>query len=95
MATIRRLVLDVLKPHEPSMVELAEETADVDGVTGVNATLMEIDEEVENVKVTVAGDDIDDNAVNTVIDDLGGSIHSVDEIVCGEEIVEASSTPQD
>lgn len=89
------MVLDVLKPHEPSMVELAGRVADADGVAGTNAILMEIDEEVENVKVTVAGDDIDYERIRDEIQDLGGSVHSVDEIVCGDEIVEESKTPQD
>ncbi len=95
MAAIRRLVLDVLKPHEPSVTELADTAAEVDGVAGVNATLIEVDEEVENVKLTVAGDDIDEDAVYTAVDELGGSVHSVDEVVCGEDVVEASTTPQD
>ncbi|MFB6294184.1 MAG: DUF211 domain-containing protein [Candidatus Nanohaloarchaea archaeon] len=95
MAATRRIVLDILKPHDPSMRELAERIADADGVGGVNAILVEIDEEVENVKVTAAGDDIDYDAVRDVVEELGGSIHSVDEIVCGDRVVETSETPQD
>ncbi|MFB6294689.1 MAG: DUF211 domain-containing protein [Candidatus Nanohaloarchaea archaeon] len=95
MAAIRRLVLDVLKPHEPTVTELADAAAEADGVAGVNAALIEVDEEVENVKLTVAGDDIDEDAVHTAVEELGGSVHSVDEVVCGEEVVEASTTPQD
>ncbi|MCJ7478789.1 MAG: DUF211 domain-containing protein [Candidatus Nanohaloarchaeota archaeon QJJ-7] len=95
MAPIRRIVLDVLKPHEPSMLELAERLADTDGVDGTNATMVEIDEEVENVKVTATGDDIDYDAVKREVGDMGGSVHSIDEIVCGEKLVEESKTPQD
>lgn len=95
MAPIRRVVYDVLKPHEPSLVEFAERVAEADGVAGANALLLEIDEKVENVKMTVVGEDIDDDAVRTVIEDLGGSVHSVDEIVCGDRVVEESTTPQD
>lgn len=95
MAPIRRIVLDVLKPHDPAMMELAQRVADSSGVSGVNAILVEIDEEVENVKVTAAGDDIDYEEVRSEIEDMGGSVHSMDEIVCGEELVEESKTPQD
>ena len=88
-------MLDVLKPHEPSIVEFAQEAEKVPGVNGVNASLYEIDEEVQNIKVTVEGDEIDFDEIKECIEGLGGSIHSVDEIVYGEKIVEESRTPQD
>ncbi len=95
MAPIRRMVLDVLKPYEPSIVEFAQRAAGVDGVDGVNAILVEIDEEVQNIKITIVGADIDYGMVEDEIESMGGSIHSIDEIVCGEELVEESKTPQD
>lgn len=95
MAPIRRIVLDVLKPHEPSILEVAQRAADIDGVDGVNAILVEIDEDVQNIKITIVGDDIDYEAVQQEVEDLGGSVHSIDEIVCGDEMVEESKTPQD
>lgn len=95
MTTIRRIVLDVLKPHEPSILEFAERVAEADGVEGTNAILVEIDEEVQNIKITVEGEDIDYDVLKDVIEELGGSVHSIDEIVCGERMVEESKTPQD
>ncbi|WP_049898269.1 DUF211 domain-containing protein [Halococcus agarilyticus] len=95
MATIRQLVLDVLKPHEPTMLSIAQEIADTDGVDGVNAILIEMDEEVRNIKFTVEGDDIDYDEVTAVIEDTGATVHSVDQVACGERIVEDAPTPQD
>lgn len=95
MPSIRRLVVDVLKPHEPPMLPFTQQVADVESVTGVNATLIELDQEVQNVKITVEGDAVDYDAVKTVIEDAGGSIHSVDQVACGEHIVESAPTPQD
>ncbi len=95
MGKIKRLVLDVLKPHKPSMIEFAQRVEDAEGVSGVNATLVEIDEEVQNIKLTVEGDSINQEDVEHRVKDLGGSIHSYDEIVCGEKMVEESETPQD
>lgn len=94
-APIRRLVLDLLKPHDPTTVEFAQRVGRADGVTGVNAMVIEVDADVENVKLTVEGDDVDYEAVSAVIDDLGGSVHSVDEVACGDHLVEESETPQD
>lgn len=47
MTSIRRLVLDILKPHEPSMVEITKQISEVDGVEGVNSSLIEVDEDVK------------------------------------------------
>lgn len=95
MAQIRRLVLDVLKPHEPAVPELAHAVADCEGVEGVNASLVEIDREVENVKLTLEGAGIDYDAVRSTIDTFGASVHSIDEFACGDVLVEAGETPQD
>ncbi len=95
MAPIRRLVFDVLKPHEPATIDLASQVADSEGISGVNATLLEIDKEVQNLKLTIEGDAIDFETVSDVIEDAGGSIHSIDQVACGEHLVEDSPTPQD
>jgi hypothetical protein len=95
MAQIRRLVVDVLKPHEPPTLAFAQQVAEVESVAGVNATLIELDREVQNVKLTVEGDSVDYDAVEAAIEDAGGSVHSVDQIACGEYIVEDAPTPQD
>ena len=95
MAPTRRVVFDLLKPHDPSMLELADRIADLDGIDGVNATLLELDREVQNVKLTVEGEDIDFSAVEAAIEDLGASPHSIDQVITGERVVEDVRTPQD
>lgn len=94
-APLRRVVLDLLKPHEPTTLEFARRVAAADGVTGVNVTVIEVDSEVENVKMTVEGDDVDFDAVEEAISELGGSLHSIDQVACGDRLVEESETPQD
>jgi len=96
MSVIRRLVLDLMKPHELTIVEIADVVADVGpGIHGVNAVLIETDRQVDNVKLTVEGDDIEFNAVEAQLTDLGATVHSIDEIICGEQTVDESKTPQD
>lgn len=94
MVEIRRLVLDVLKPHEPPMIELTEEVAHVEGVEGVNISLVEVDEEVRNIKITVEGE-INIDKIREVIENKGGRIHSIDQVAAGKSIVEEINTPQD
>ncbi|MHC3129371.1 MAG: DUF211 domain-containing protein [Candidatus Bathyarchaeota archaeon] len=92
---IRRLVLDVLKPHKPSVVELSEALSHLDGVEGVNVIIYEIDQEVENAKVIVAGVSISFEDIKSKLEELGATIHSVDEVAAGKRIVEEVMTPQD
>lgn len=95
MARTRRLVIDLLKPHESPTRDFASQIADLDGVSGANAVLIETDKDVQNVKITAEGDDVRYEAVEDVVTQLGGTIHSVDEVACGDVLVEESRTPQD
>ncbi len=95
MAKIRRIVLDIMKPHEPSVITYSSELADLECIAGVNSSMVEIDHEVENIKVTLEGDDIKYDTVEDVIERLGGSVHSVDKVLCGKAIVKELTTPQD
>jgi hypothetical protein len=90
-----RIVLDILKPHEPNIPYFAKYLSELEGVDGVNVTLMEIDKETENVKVTMQGNDLNFDKISDAIKHYGGSIHSVDEVVAGKKLVEEVTTPQD
>ena len=92
---IRRLVLDVLKPHVPTILELARVLGRLDGIIGVNLSLSEVDQQTETIKITIQGDDIDYVAVESVIQDFGGVVHSIDEVAAGKEIVEEVETLQE
>lgn len=85
---IRRLVLDVLKPHEPGMIQFASKISEIAEVDGVTAKLVEMDEHVRTIRVAIEGDNLDFGTIETEITDLGGSIHSIDEVSCGEIIIE-------
>ncbi|NMC29734.1 MAG: DUF211 domain-containing protein [Pelolinea sp.] len=95
MGKIRRLVLDVLKPIEPSIVDLAKKISVLEGISAVNISIAEIDHKVENAKITIEGDDLDYDVVAAMIRDLGGSIHSIDEVVAGKMIIDDAATLQD
>ena len=92
---IRRLVLDVLKPHNPSVVEVSEALSHLEGVEGVNVIIYEIDQQVENAKVVIAGSSIDFESIKKKLEEMGATIHSVDEVAAGKRIVEEVKTPQD
>ena len=95
MSNIRRLVLDTLKPHEPSIIELAKSLSELEGIDAVNISIYEIDRKVENAKITIEGEDVSYPMVLDVITDLGGTVHSVDEVVAGNKIIDDAATLQD
>jgi hypothetical protein len=95
LATIKRIILDVLKPHKPSIIELAKFISDIDGISGVNISLEEIDAKTHSVKITIEGSNIDYNKVTEIISNCGAEVHSIDGVSAGIKIVEEVNTPQD
>jgi len=92
---IRRLVLDVLKPHSPSVIELSEALSKLEGVEAVNIIIYEIDQHVENAKIVIGGNRIDFEGVKKKLEEMGAAIHSIDQVAAGERIIEEVGTPQD
>jgi hypothetical protein len=95
MATIRRLVLDTLKPHEPSIIEMAAQLSELAGVLAVNISIYEMDRKVENAKITIEGEDLSYSLVLEIVEELGGAVHSIDEVVAGKIIIDDAVTLQD
>lgn len=95
MGRIRRLVLDTLKPHDPSIIEWADQLSDLAGISAVNISIYEMDRKVENAKITIEGDSISYEIVAELIEEMGGAIHSVDEVAAGRHIIDDAETLQD
>jgi len=95
MGKVRRLVLDVLKPLEPTIIQLAQQLSGLSGVEAVNISIYEIDRRVENAKITIEGDDLSYENIDQVIQENGGTVHSIDEVVAGKIIIEDAETLQD
>ncbi len=85
MISVKRLVLDVLKPLEPNALEFCKTLA----VSGDNCRVIvrveEVDKSTESLQVVVEGDSIDIGAVTAAIEDMGGSVHSIDEVEARNE----------
>jgi hypothetical protein len=92
---IKRLVLDVLKPHNPGLIELAESLSNIPEVSGVNISLSEVDQDTETVKIVMEGSDVDFENVKRVLREYDSAVHSIDNVVAGQKIVEDVETPQD
>ena len=95
MTNIKRIILDVLKPHTPSIIEVAEKIGRLDGISGVNISLEEVDADTDSVKITIEGNNIDYELVKNEITECGAVIHSIDGVSAGIKIVDEVNTPQD
>lgn len=95
MSDIKRLVLDVLKPHHPSIVELSQRVSVLEGVSGVNISIVEVDQDTETVKITIEGNSIIFDDIESAITEAGAVIHSVDSVSAGKRLVEEVETFQD
>ncbi|MFB6108443.1 MAG: DUF211 domain-containing protein [Haloplanus sp.] len=87
MPRVRRVVLDVLKPHDPELVRFAEHLSSLESVDAVNVAVIEIDREVQNVALSMEGDALDYDAIQETVQELGATVHSVDEVACGDHFV--------
>jgi hypothetical protein len=74
---------------------MATQLADLNGVVGVDISLKEMDQKVENVKITCEGDNINYEQVERVVIMNGASIHSLDKVSAGASLIEEVTTQQD
>jgi hypothetical protein len=85
---LRRITLDVLTPLEPGILTYAERINKVEKIDGVTITLLEVDAKTMTVEITIEGKNIPFQTVEDIIEELGGSIHSIDEVSTGHKVVE-------
>ncbi|MEH6503775.1 MAG: DUF211 domain-containing protein [Cycloclasticus sp.] len=80
MALLKKIVLDVLKPHQPNVLELSQALAAAGNDYRVRLTVIEVDEKTETIQIEIEGNAIDFEVVKSVISSLGASLHSIDEV---------------
>lgn len=85
MAIVTRLVLDVLKPHQPNALEFASQVADLGDSYQVHLVVQEVDNKTQSIILSISGERLDFEAITQHIEAMGGSVHSIDEVdVVGE-----------
>lgn len=80
MVSVKRIVLDVLKPHQPNALEFSQSIAKTGVDYRVRLTVLEVDENTETLQIEVEGNAIDFEAIQSAISAMGGSLHSIDEV---------------
>jgi len=89
------LVLDVVIPNMADVVKLTQDLANLATVKGANTMVSEIDKNVISLKLVLEGANLKLKEIEKVIHSHGGSVHSIDNVVAGKEIIEVVDTPQD
>ncbi|HEY9050050.1 MAG TPA: DUF211 domain-containing protein [Gammaproteobacteria bacterium] len=85
MVSVKRIMLDVLKPHQPNALEFSQAIARIGKDYQVRLTVVEIDEKTETVQLEVEGNAIDFEKIQSAITSMAGSLHSIDEVVVHSE----------
>jgi hypothetical protein len=80
MASVQRLVLDVLKPHQPNVLKFARALAALGEGYQVDIRVLEVDENTETLQVAIEGDRLDFELISAAISENGASLHSIDEV---------------
>ncbi len=78
MVLVKRLVLDILKPHLPTAIEFCSRLAEIGEDYAVSLSVIEVDQDTETVEVSIEGYDLDFEAIQQVITKMSSSLHSVD-----------------
>lgn len=78
---ITHLVLDVLKPHQPPLPDFAAFLGEMDGITKVDVSVVEMDEKTESLKVIIEGTSLNYEGLRSHMARQGAVIHSVDQVV--------------
>ncbi|HHA19490.1 MAG TPA: hypothetical protein ENK70_07280 [Methylophaga sp.] len=86
MNKTRKLVLDILKPHQPDALKFSSTLADLGTDYCVKLIVTEVDKNTESTIVTIEGADIHFDTIKEAVEQMGASVHSIDEVeVCGTE----------
>ncbi|HEC16752.1 MAG TPA: hypothetical protein ENI99_09325 [Sedimenticola sp.] len=80
MSTVKRLVLDVLKPHQPNALEFAQAIARLGEGYRVRLNVEEVDEKTESTIIVIESTSLDFSRIEETIQSMGGSLHSIDEV---------------
>jgi hypothetical protein len=87
--SIRRIVLDVLKPIKgTTIIDLAGKLTELEGIDGVNISVTDMDVETMGLMVVIEGPNINFEEVKKVLEEDGCAIHSIDEVAAGNRLVE-------
>jgi len=92
---LKIMVIDVLKPHQPDIIEFGNAIEKEKSVRTLNLSVYATDVKTESVKIAVAGDNLDYKNIRKIIEDFGAVVHSTDKAVIGDkELIRIPDIPE-
>jgi hypothetical protein len=85
MIALKRITLDILKPHQPNVLEFSQRIVPPGSGCRAHLLVEEVDEQTETLRVVIEGGDIDFDSIQKAISDMGASLHSIDEVEVVDE----------
>lgn len=82
---VKTLVLDLLKPHKPSILKVGKAVCEDSSVENVSLSVYAVDEKTESVKAILEGKNINFDQIKEIIEENGSVIHSMDKVVLGKK----------
>lgn len=80
MVNVKRILLDVLKPHHPDGLEFTRVVAEQSPGCRVSLSVLEVDEKTESISLRVEGEYLNYDAIVAAITGMGATVHSIDEV---------------
>ena len=81
MISVKNIVLDVLKPHKPNILEFGRVICSEKTVEDAEISVYAVDEKTESIKIVLTGKTLDFEKVRKLIENQGGVIHSMDKVL--------------
>jgi hypothetical protein len=86
---VRRIVIDAAIPTKNiSIVDVANALYKVDGTKAVRIIVDDVDVDILGLVIVMEGEDIDFREAEKTLEEVGGVIHSIDEVVVGDYVPE-------
>ncbi|MEJ6591814.1 MAG: DUF211 domain-containing protein [SAR86 cluster bacterium] len=80
MVLLKRLVLDILKPHSPNSLDFCATLAAAAVDMQVSCRVIAVDAKTESVEVCIEGAELHFDQIEASIRAQGASLHSIDEV---------------
>ena len=94
MISVKNLVLDVLKPHKPNILEFGRIICADKSIDEAEISVYAVDERTESVKIVLTGKNIDFERIKKFIETNGGVIHSMDKVFLSRKNPEPPTLPE-
>jgi hypothetical protein len=78
---VSELFIDVLKPSEISIINLASSICEYKSVEKVDIEVYDVDARTENIHILITGKNLKFDNIKQIIEENGSVIHSVDGVL--------------